>query len=225
MEIFLSSLRESKNIIQLLRYIFLVLIFLLGFITIVATGGGGGGGSGEADDNSDGDTTNKCGINYDANPGCNDSDESCVMAMRINLDRKTYPDESDCAPAIKWSEELAAIAQAHSQNMCQQRKLAHELDGKDPFDRMADAGIDFVTAGENVAMGTEKFYDLNDLEDLFMNEPECEANHRGNILNRNFTHLGIGVAHCDDGSLYVTQDFASFSYDDIRDDPHEYCKY
>jgi uncharacterized protein YkwD len=90
---------------------------------------------------------------------------------------------------------------------------------------MTDAGIDFVTAGENVASGSDMAYDLDDIEDALMDEPECEFNHRGNILNRNFTHVGIGVDHCDDGNMYVTQDFAAFGSNDIREDPHEYCGY
>jgi uncharacterized protein YkwD len=215
----------QKHIIQFLRYISKTFVIIFGLISIMASCGGGGKESEKTGNDDDGDSTNLCSIDYDSNPGCNDSDEACIMAMRINTDRKNHSEESDCAPDIKWNDALAAIAQAHSQNMCQQRKLAHELDGKDPFDRMAEAGIDFVTAGENVAMGTDSVYDLNALEDGFMNEPECEANHRGNILNRNFTHIGIGVTHCDDGNLYVTQDFATFSPDDIRDDPHEYCEY
>ncbi|MCZ7586384.1 MAG: CAP domain-containing protein [Deltaproteobacteria bacterium] len=97
-------------------------------------------------------------------------------------------------------------------------------DGKDPFDRMEDAGIAFVAAAENIAMGTDGAFDVGDFEDLFMDEPECAQNHRGNILNRDLTHVGIGVHHCGDGNLYVTQDFGTFSFDDIRDDPHEYCE-
>jgi len=214
----------KKYIIKFLRYTSMTFVIIFGLITILGTGCGGGAEGEEAGNDNDGDSTNPCAIDYDSNPGCDGSDEACVMAKRINTDRKNNSEESDCAPAIKCNNALAAVAQAHSQNMCQERRLAHELDGKDPFDRMADAGISYVTAGENVAMGTDSFYDVNDLEDRFMDEPECEANHRGNILNRNFTHVGIGVTHCDDGNLYVTQDFATFNSADLRNDPHEYCE-
>jgi uncharacterized protein YkwD len=44
-------------------------------------------------------------------------------------------------------------------------------------------------------------------ETLFMNEPKFERNHRGNILNPNYTHVGIGIARGPDGSLYITQEF------------------
>ncbi|MBN1626931.1 MAG: hypothetical protein JW944_10440 [Deltaproteobacteria bacterium] len=231
MRYYLSSNKKFINLIKYFHLFFIFFVIAMGIIFIVASGGGDGGRdeesevSEEVENNADNDLINECGIDYDLNPGCDDSDEACSMAMRINIDRKTFPDESDCAPAIKWSEELAAVALAHSQNMCDQRELAHVMDGKNPFDRMADAGIEFVTAGENVAMGNDIAYDLNDIEDSFMKEEECEYNHRRNILNRDFTHVGIGIVHCDDGNQYITQDFATFNFDDIRNDPNEYCEY
>jgi len=47
-------------------------------------------------------------------------------------------------------------------------------------------------------------------ESLFMNEPKFQHNHRGNILNPSYTHVGIGIVTGPDGSLYITQDFAEF---------------
>lgn len=41
-----------------------------------------------------------------------------------------------------------------------------------------------------------------------MNEPKFQHNHRGNILNPNYTHVGIGIVKAPDGYLYITQDFA-----------------
>jgi hypothetical protein len=45
-------------------------------------------------------------------------------------------------------------------------------------------------------------------ERLFMSEPKFQQNHRGNILNTSYTHVGVGIARGPDGSLYITQDFA-----------------
>ena len=215
---------QKKYIIQFIRNISMTFVIVLGLITFQGAGCGGSKiikGPGE---NKKDKSTGVCNIDYDIYPGCNESNEACAMAIRINTDRKNHPEESDCAPAIKWNAALAAVATAHSQNMCRHRTLTHKLEGKDPFDRLTDAGINFVAAGENVTNGTDGVYALDDLEDGLMEEPECKSNHRGNILNRDFTHVGIGVVHCDDGNLYITQDFATFSFDDLRDDPHEYCK-
>ena len=172
-----------------------------------------------------GDDDGECGIDYDENPGCDTSDEACSMAVLINEDREAHPAESDCAPAIQWHDELAQVAYEHSKDMCDRGFFDHDNpDGQDPFDRMQAGGISFVAAGENIATGTDGVFTLADLEESFMDEPECELNHRGNILARDFTHVGIGAYHCaDDGMLYVTQDFATFDQSDIRTDPHEYC--
>ncbi|MBZ0273014.1 CAP domain-containing protein [bacterium] len=185
---------------------------------------------GDDDDDDDFDDTecsggnNQCGIDYDCNPGCDASQEGCQMAIMINDDREANPAESDCAPAIRWHDGLAAVALAHSQDMCDRQFFEHENpDGQDPFDRMSAAGISFFAAGENIAMGTDGAFDVQDLQNQFMNEPQCVANHRGIILSRDLTHVGIGVYHCDDGNMYVTQDFATFDQDAIRDDPHEFC--
>ncbi len=41
-----------------------------------------------------------------------------------------------------------------------------------------------------------------------MNEPDAKSNHRGNILNPNFNHAGVGIVRGEDGMIYVTQEFA-----------------
>jgi len=40
-----------------------------------------------------------------------------------------------------------------------------------------------------------------------MNEPRFAKNHRANILNPEFTDVGIGIVRGPDGGLYITQDF------------------
>lgn len=187
-------------------------------------------GDDDTDDDSGGDDdgpgySDECDIDYGANPGCDGSDPACQNAMMINEDRQDNPDESDCAPAILWDDDLAEVARLHSKDMCDRGFFDHvNPDGDDPFDRMADGGVSFVTAGENIAYGTNGSGIVGTLEDLFMDEPECDLNHRGNILNRDFRYVGVGVHECGDGLLYLTQDFATFSASDLRDDPHEYCE-
>src|SRR5947208_1536607 len=50
---------------------------------------------------------------------------------------------------------LMKCARQHSLNMAKQAKMAHELDGKSPFDRLRAVGYDYRRAGENVAYGNE----------------------------------------------------------------------
>ncbi len=174
------------------------------------------------DDSDDDGGDNPCGINYSADPGCNGNSEECGNLDMINEDREAHPDESDCAPAIKWHAGLAAVALAHSKDMCERNFFDHfNPDGDSPFDRMDDGGVDYVAAGENIGMGMG--VSVQDIQDLFMDEPECELNHRSNILARDFTHVGIGIYDCPNGYFYLTQDYGTFSFDDIRQDSHDYC--
>lgn len=180
------------------------------------------------DTNTDGDYySEECNIDYGADMGCDQSEPACQHARLINIDRYNHPEESDCAPALDWGTKLAAVALAHSKDMCDRQFFNHiNPDNEDPFDRMEEAGIDFVAAGENIFMACG--YTMDQVVDLaeesFMNEPECEYNHRSNILARDFKNVGVGIYSCaKDGCIYLTQDYASYEFSDLRDDTHEYC--
>ncbi|MGA8183672.1 MAG: CAP domain-containing protein [Terriglobia bacterium] len=43
-----------------------------------------------------------------------------------------------------------------------------------------------------------------------MNEPRFKKDHRANILNANYSDVGIGIVQGPNGSLYITQGFATF---------------
>jgi uncharacterized protein YkwD len=64
---------------------------------------------------------------------------------------------------------------------------------------LTSQGGDWREIGENVGVGPSE----SAIENAFMNSPE----HRANILNPNYTQVGIGTATGSDGRLYVTQDF------------------
>ena len=181
-----------------------------------------GGVEASDDDDSTGDFpgSNECGAYGDS--GCNDSDDrACESAALCNMERFDHPEESDCAPNLQWSDELAAVAKAHSKDMCDRDFFDHyNPDNQSPFDRMEDAGISFVAAGENIAMGTNLTSEM--ANDLWMDEPICEQNHRSNILSRFFTHIGVGLYDCG-GDVYITQDFATFNFSDLPDGDHSYC--
>jgi uncharacterized protein YkwD len=40
-----------------------------------------------------------------------------------------------------------------------------------------------------------------------MSEAKFQENHRGNIVNKTFTSVGIGIAVGPDGALYITEEF------------------
>lgn len=70
-----------------------------------------------------------------------------------------------------------------------------------PFDMMNDAGLEYRTAGENIAAG---YPSAEAVVNGWMNSP----GHRANILNPAYTHLGVGYFKTDGGySTYYVQMF------------------
>jgi len=136
------------------------------------------------------------------------------MVELINEDRRQYPEESGHAQPLRWHEQVAEVARQHSLDMSRREFMAHvNPDGQTPFDRLRVARILFLCAGENVALMTAEGgmasirASLEHIQCGFMNEPPNQQNHRGNILNPAFTHVGIGIAYDGPGRLVVTQDF------------------
>jgi uncharacterized protein YkwD len=93
---------------------------------------------------------------------------------------------------LVMDEKLREVARAHSKDMFVRGYFAHNSpEGKTPFDRMDQAGIDYLTAGENLALAPDVEVAHNGL----MNSP----GHRANILTEDFRKVGIG---CMDGGMY-----------------------
>lgn len=108
------------------------------------------------------------------------------------------------ARALVWDPKLAAVARQHSEEMARTGIFSHTGgDGSLPSWRVSMAGVRWLSTAENIA----RVDNVIQAEALFMNEPKFERNHRWNILNPNFTHVGIGIARGPDGSLYITQEF------------------
>jgi uncharacterized protein YkwD/uncharacterized membrane protein required for colicin V production len=94
--------------------------------------------------------------------------------------------------ALVMDEGLRTLARSHADDMFRRGYFAHDTpEGKDPFERMRDAGIVFGLAGENLALAPT----LDIAHDGLMNSP----GHRANILNPGFRKIGIGVL---DGGVY-----------------------
>ena len=55
--------------------------------------------------------------------------------------------------ALTLDSSLSAVAQAHSDDMAKNNFFSHtNLKGQSPFDRLKNAGVNYQTAGENIAM-------------------------------------------------------------------------
>ena len=95
---------------------------------------------------------------------------------------------------------LSNVATMKSQDMINKNYFDHTSPTYgSPFDMMNKFGISYRTAGENIAMGQTTPQQV-------MNSWMNSEGHRKNILNPNFTELGVGIAS-NGSSLYWTQMF------------------
>jgi uncharacterized protein YkwD len=101
---------------------------------------------------------------------------------------------------LKSDPELTNVARNHSRDMFERGYFSHYTpEGKDPFDRMKAANVQFVAAGENLALGQT----LPICHQGLMNSP----GHRANILRPNYNRLGIGILDGGIHGLMISQEF------------------
>jgi len=81
---------------------------------------------------------------------------------------------------LKLDPELSKAARSHTRGMANKDLLYHT-----PGDRLTRKVTNWSTLGENVGVGNW----VGELHDAFMASP----GHKGNILYRGFTHVGVGV--------------------------------
>lgn len=100
--------------------------------------------------------------------------------------------------ALAYNWELGRVARFKSQDMKDNRYFSHTspVYGS-PFEMIRNFGISFKSAGENIAKG---YATPQAVVTGWMNSP----GHRANILNKNYTQIGVG--YVSDGS-YWTQMF------------------
>ena len=88
--------------------------------------------------------------------------------------------------ALKNDWELARVAEDKSQDMHDKGYFSHTSPTYgSPFTMMQNYGIKYKAAGENIAKGQQT---AAEVVKAWMNS----EGHRANILNKNYTHIGIG---------------------------------
>ncbi|MGQ9024554.1 CAP domain-containing protein [Bacillus licheniformis] len=99
---------------------------------------------------------------------------------------------------LTLDEKLSKVARTKSQDMKDNNYFDHNSPTYgSPFDMMKKFGITYRTAGENIAKGQKT---PQEVVKAWMNSED----HRKNIMNPNFTHIGVGYVK--DGN-YWTQQF------------------
>jgi uncharacterized protein YkwD len=127
------------------------------------------------------------------------------MVELINRDRaENRGPDGQPLPPLRWNDELAAVARAHSRDMMARGYFGHvDPAGRSPGLRVKAAGLEWRAVGENIAMASS----VRAAESSFMNEPRNAQNHRSNILSPKFTEVGVGITASRSGQLFITQDF------------------
>src|SRR5487761_559135 len=108
------------------------------------------------------------------------------------------------ARPLRGNPRVARVALAHAAYMRRHNELTHlGPHGWNPGQRLRHAGLRWRAYGENVALANG----IRDAMQLFMHEPPFQPNHRANILNPEFTEIGIGIVRAPHAQVYISQDF------------------
>lgn len=99
--------------------------------------------------------------------------------------------------ALQMDRPLMAAAREKSQDMKDKNYFSHTSPTfGSPFDRLKALGIAYKSAGENIAKGQKS---PDEVVQAWMNS----EGHRANILNKDFTHIGVGYVQ--DGNIWTQQ--------------------
>lgn len=145
--------------------------------------GGGTTGAGTAGDG-----------NTAAGSGVMSSDEARILQL-VNSERR----EAGLKP-LGSNNDCTKLARMKSQDMVNNNYFSHQSPTYgSPFDMLKSNGVSYMYAGENIAM--------NQSADAAFKAWMNSEGHRKNILNPNFTELGVGIAPKGNGSNIYTQLF------------------
>ncbi len=148
-------------------------------------------------------------------PRYTDDDKSAavkasVMVNTASVERTVFDlinakrAENGLKPLI-WSDDVAAIARKHSQNMAEYTFFSHRgIDGTMVSGRADSVGLKkWRSIGENIAFNRGYADPIEKAIQLWMGS----ASHRHNLLSTDWQESAVGVAVAEDGSYYFTQVF------------------
>ena len=106
-----------------------------------------------------------------------------VLTSLTNEERE----ENNAAPLLE-NELLALAAKLKAEDMAREGYFAHTSpDGKTPWYWLNQVGYKYALAGENLAVN---FFESDEVAQAWMDSPT----HRANIVKKDYTEIGIGVA-------------------------------
>lgn len=111
-----------------------------------------------------------------------------IILMNALVDETNANRSANDIPSLRIDPLLEVAAQEKANDMVANNYFAHTSpQGVTPWYWFMNAGYHFTYAGENLAVN---FSDSQDVTNAWMNSPD----HRANILNNNFTDIGIATA-------------------------------
>ncbi len=151
------------------------------------TGGGTTGGGTTGGGTTGGGTTA-------AGSAAMSSDEARILQL-VNAERAKTG-----AKALSSNGDCTKLARMKSQDMVDKNYFSHQSPTYgSPFDMLKSNKVSYMYAGENIAM--------NQSADAAFKAWMNSEGHKKNILNPNFTELGVGIAPKGNGSSIYTQLF------------------
>lgn len=138
----------------------------------------------QAPDQNEGNRDNR-GTQQNQQPNRNEAQEISEIEAKV-IELTNYQRRERGLPDLKADPQLSRVAREKSNDMQQNHYFSHTSPTYgSPFDMMRDFGISYRAAGENIAHGQRS---AEEVVNGWMNS----EGHRENILNPNFTHIGVG---------------------------------
>ena len=130
-----------------------------------------------------------------------------IEGPKLTTEEKTIVDRTNAErkqaglPPLMINPKLMQMACDQCQSMSRLQQLSHSIEGRSFSVRLMESGYDSASAGENIAEGQ-----LNASEAVqdWMHSP----GHRANILNRQYTQIGVAMVTSRSGQRFYAQVFA-----------------
>ena len=157
----------------------------------------------ELPDGSTGSGTNESGQGdtekeNDKTADQHDSEQAKEVLKLVNTERAKQKLE-----ALTLDTKLNNVAQLKAEDMRNNNYFDHNSPTYgSPFDLMRSQGVNYRSAGENIAAGQTSAQQV-------MRDWMNSSGHRANIMNPNYTKLGVGYATGGNMKFYWVQEFTS----------------
>lgn len=150
----------------------------------------------ELPDGSTGDSVNTPSTGNENASSPDRSSETQISKAEMILKLVNQERSKAGVPALTLSTKLTDIANTKAKDMADKNYFSHQSPTYgSPFDMLKHFGVSFSYAGENIAAGQKS---AQEVMQSWMNS----SGHKANILNKNYTQLGVGYY---EGGQYGTE--------------------